>query len=101
MAPKQYHMKIADLQESPDKKEAKEMLKARVLGGRDGMAGKTPKWECFLIDGSSSVDVLLVEAWGPNIIKAKEALKDNETYEIESYVIHHKGKSMPFGNNTI
>ena len=94
-------MKIADLQESPGKTQGKEMLVVRVLSCRDGVVGRTAKWECFLIDGPSPVDVLLFDAWGPRINRAKAALKENETYQIENYVIHNKGKSLPFGNNTI
>jgi len=61
------------------------------------------KWECFLTDGFSPVDVLLCQAWGPRIDKAKATLKENQTYQIENYVIHKnaKGKSFPFGKNTI
>ena len=97
----EFHVKIADLSESVAKVPAKEMLIVRVLHVRDGKAGKTPKWECDLIDDHSAQSVLLAEAWGSTITRAKAELKEGQVYKITNYVIASAGKAITFGNNTI
>ena len=100
--PTKFHIKIADLQATPAKTTTKEMLIARVLRPRDGLAGVTPKWECDLIDDDDTNSVFLAEAWGAkNIAKAKANLKEGVVYEISDYVIVDKGKSITFGNNLL
>ena len=94
-------MKVADLRESVVKEPAKEMLIVRVLRIRQTMAGKTPKWECDLIDDDSACSVLLMDAWGGNISRAKNELEEGNVYKITNYTITSVGKAIPFGNNTI
>ena len=96
-----YHVKIEDLQASVAQTIAKEVLIVRVLRPRFGMAGQTQKWECDLIDGNNTRSVLLADAWGKNIDKAKEILKEGQVYKISNYVIADKGKATPFGNNLL
>ena len=95
-----FTINVAELQATPARTTAKEMLMVRVLRPRDGMAGSTPKWECDLIDGPDTRSVLLADAWGAqNIAKAKEILKEGQVYKISNYVIVDKGKAITFGNN--
>ena len=96
-----FHMKVADLRESHARLPAKEMLIVRVLRVREGMAGRTPKWECDLIDDNSSQSVLLADAWGENIGYAKRHLEEGKVCKITNYLITHQGKSFTFGNNRI
>ena len=56
------HMQVVDLQTTLAQTLAQEVLIVRVLHPRDGMAGPTVKWECYLIDGSDSRSVLLADA---------------------------------------
>ena len=86
-----FHIQVADLQTTVAQTLAQEVLIVRVLRPRDGMAGSTVKWECYLIDGSDSRSVLLADAWGRNIAKAKEGLKEGQVYKISNYVIADKG----------
>jgi hypothetical protein len=102
MAPKRFRMKISELHPcSGPKVPAKEQIIARVLHMRDGLAGAAPKWESWLIDEDRAEGVLLLDAWGKHIPKAKKALKFGYVYAITNYVVLTKGKSMPFGNNGI
>ena len=73
-----FHMKIADLRESHARLPAKEMLIVRVLRVREGMASRSPKWECGLIDDNSSQSVLLADAWGGSIGYAKAHLQEGK-----------------------
>ena len=66
--------KIADLQVASGP--AKEQIKGRVLFPREGRAGSTEKFECWLVDESG---VLVVEAWGSqNIAEAKKQFQDGK-----------------------
>ena len=94
-------MQVADLQTTLAQTLAQEVLIVRVLRPRDGMAGSTVKLECYLIDGSDSRSVLLADARGRNIAKAKEGLKEGQVYKISNYVIADNGKAIPLGNNLI
>ena len=96
-----FNIKVADLDITPGKTPAKEMLIVRVIRVREGQAGKTAKWECDLIDADRPESVLLVDAWGKNIALAKAKFTENKVYKIKSYAVINKGKSIPFGNNTI
>ena len=82
-----FHIQVADLQTTVAQTLAPEVLIVRVLRPRGGMVGSTVKWECYLIDGSDSRSVLLADAWGRNIAKAKESLKEGQVYNISNYVI--------------
>ena len=73
----------------------------RALRVRESLAGKTPKWECDLIDDANPESVLLADAWGKNISLAKAKFQENKVYRITQYTVLHKGRSIPFGNNTI
>ena len=73
----------------------------RVLRVREGMAGKTCKWECDRIDDTSSQSVLLADAWGGHNGYAKTHLHEGKVYRITNYLITHQGKALTFGNNTI
>ena len=102
MAKSQYHIKVADLQESPAKATAaKEMLIVRAIRTRRGTAGRAQKWECDLIDDARAESVLLADAWGANIALAERKLKNDTVYKITKYVVLNKGKSIPYGNNCI
>ena len=92
-----FHMKVADLRESHARLPAKEMLIVRVLRVREGMAGRTPKWECDLIDDNSSQSVLLADLWAGNIEHAKAHLQEGKVYKITNYLITHQGKSLTSG----
>ncbi len=96
-----FHMKVADLCATHARQPAKEMLIVRVLRVREGMAGKTPKWECDFIDDNSSQSVLLADAWGEHIGYAKAHLQEGKVYKITNYLITPQGKALTFGNNTI
>ena len=74
---------------------------ARVVRIREGHAGRTPKWECDLIDGNDSRSVLLCDAWGGHIAYAKARLQDGKVYKFTNYIIWNKGRAMAFGNDTI
>ena len=98
---KPFHIKVADLHITPGPGSAKEMLIVRAIRVREGLAGKTPKWECDLIDDAKPESVLLADAWGRNISLAKAKFQENKVYRITQYTVLHKGRSIPFGNNTI
>ena len=96
---KAFRQTIADLQES--KSTAKEMIIARALQPREGKAGVTSKLECFFVDDNNARSVLLMDAWGKFIVQAQRAIKAGCIYKITKFVVSNKGKSLPFGNNTI
>ena len=89
MAPKAaFHIKIDELQVSTSKEASKERIRGRALLVREGLAGTTPNWECFLIDGDAPEDVLLVDAWGAKrITQAKAIWKEGLVYDITNYIV--------------
>ena len=96
-----FHTKIAEARETPVRSLAKEVIIARVIRCRDGKAGKAQKWECDLIDDNSSESVLLLDAWGANIARAKAVLQEGTVVKITDFVISNQGKATTFGNNNI
>ena len=100
MAPKLFTRKIRDL--AVARVVAKDQIVGRVMYPRDAMAGTTPKWECFIMDGVTMKDILLVEAFGaPLIKKCKGELKDKKVVAIRNYQIVAKGKAMTFANRPL
>ena len=94
-----FTIKINELHASTNKAPSKEKITARVCLVREGLAGTTPNWECFLIGDNTPQSVLLMDAWGKHIATAKRKLKEGTIYDITNYVLIPKGKSIPFGNN--
>ena len=100
MAPKLFTKKVRD--STVARVASKEQIVGRVLNARDAMAGTTAKWECFIVDGDTMKDILLVEAFGaPLIKKCKGELKDNKVVAIDKYQIVAKGKAMTFANRPL
>ena len=94
---KEFLLSISSLQAS--RTPAKEKLVGRAMLTRDGMAGSTKKWECYLVDDNRPQSVALIEAWGDRSIKrAKETFQDGQVYEITKFIVEPKGKSIPFAN---
>ena len=84
MAPKWFTKKIRDL--AVARVAANEQIVGRVLYPREAMAGTTPKWECFIVDGDTMKAILLVEAFGVLLIKkCKGELKDKKVVAIKKY----------------
>ncbi len=92
-------MMINELHVSTNKTSSKEEITARVCLVREGRAGTTPNWECFLIGDNTPQSVLLMDAWGKHIATAKRECKEGTVCDITNYVLIPKGKSTPFGNN--
>ena len=100
MAPKLFTKKVRDL--TVARVASKEQIVGRVLNARDAMAGTTAKWECFIVDGDTMKDILLVEAFGaPLIQKCWRELKDQKVVAIVKYQIVAKGKAMTFANSPL
>ena len=86
MAKRQYHIKVADLQESPAKTTAaKEMLIVRAIRTRRGTAGRAQKWECDLIDDARAESVLLADAWGGKYGPRRKEIE--ERYSIQDHEV--------------
>ena len=95
-----FHIKIHELQVSTSKEPAKERLTGRALLVREGVAGTTPYWECFLIDDDTPDNVLLVDAWGTKqITRAKAVWKEGCVYDVTNYLVVQKRNATAFGNN--